>query len=208
MIAGLMKSRIDPLWEQAASPLIGIGMTPNQVTASGLVLVALSSAAYVYHHSSLAFGLCLAFAFTFDALDGAVARRTNMSTKAGGYFDAVVDRYQELAVFAAIGWVADLWAIAMFAFAGGILTSYAKARTALEIPVKNDGWPDFFERMERLVFICVLLAADGVATAMGAASPWILAGGFALYAVLANATALQRISRAFAMLKRADGKQP
>ncbi|MER9596181.1 CDP-alcohol phosphatidyltransferase family protein [Mesorhizobium sp. M0244] len=206
MIAGLMKSRIDPLWEQAASPLIAIGMTPNQVTAGGFVLVALSSGAYLYPQSSVAFGLCLAFAFTFDALDGAVARRRDMITKAGGYFDAMVDRYQELAVFAAIGWVADLWAIAMFAFAGGILTSYAKARTALEIPVENYGWPDFFERMERLVFI--LLAADGVATAMGAASPWILAGGLALYAVLANATALQRISRACAMLKRADGKQP
>ncbi|TIV05216.1 MAG: CDP-alcohol phosphatidyltransferase family protein, partial [Mesorhizobium sp.] len=94
MIAGLMKRRIDPLWEHAASPLIGIGMTPNQVTACGLVLVALSCAAYLYHQSSLAFGLCLALAFTFDALDGAVARRRHMSTKAGGYFDAMADRYQ------------------------------------------------------------------------------------------------------------------
>ncbi|RWN61207.1 CDP-alcohol phosphatidyltransferase family protein [Mesorhizobium sp.] len=208
MIAGLMKRRIDPLWEHAASPLIGIGMTPNQVTSGGLVLVALSCAAYLYHQSSLAFGLCLAFAFTFDALDGAVARRRHMSTKAGGYFDAMADRYQEFAVFAAIGWVADMWAIAMIAFAGGLLTSYAKARTAIEIPIENQAWPDFFERMERLVFICVLLAADGLATAMGAASPWILAGGFALYALVANATALQRINRAFAMLKRADAKQP
>ncbi|TJV55934.1 MAG: hypothetical protein E5Y18_05175, partial [Mesorhizobium sp.] len=48
MIAGLMKRRIDPLWEHAASPLIGIGMTPNQVTSGGLVLVALSCAAYLY----------------------------------------------------------------------------------------------------------------------------------------------------------------
>lgn len=205
MISGLMKSRIDPLWEKAASPLIRIGMTPNQVTAAGLVLVVLSSAAYLLHRSSLAFGLCLAFAFMFDALDGAVARRRKMRTKAGGYFDAMVDRYQELIVFSAIGWVTGLWAIAMIAFAGGILTSYAKARTAIEIPVDNQAWPDLFERMERLVLICALLAADGIARAMGSATPWILTGGFAVYALLANATALQRANRAFGMLRQVDG---
>lgn len=207
MIDGLMKKHIDPLWEKAATPLIRIGMTPNQVTGTGLVIVALTSAAYVWHRSSLIFGLTLAVAFAFDALDGAVARRRNMSTKAGGYFDAMVDRYQELVVLVAIAWVADLWPVAMLAFAGGVLTSYAKARTAIEIPVDNHAWPDFFERMERVVFLCVLLAVDGVATITGAGSPWIMLVGLSIYALLANLTAAQRINRAFAMLRRADRGQ-
>ena len=206
MIDSLFRTHIDPIWERAARPLIRLGMTPNQVTAAGLVLVLLVSAIYLLHRSSLLFGLTLAFAFTFDALDGAVARQRDMRTKVGGYFDAVVDRYQELAVLAAIAYVSGHWALAMFAFAGGVFTSYAKARTALEIPASNHGWPDFFERLERIVFLCVLLAVDGLATAAGLATPWILASGLGVYALLTHLTAIQRINRALAMLRAADRK--
>lgn len=204
MIDGLMKNHIDPLWERAAAPLVRIGMTPNQVTASGLALIALVSAAYLWHQSSLVFGLCLIVAFSFDALDGAVARQRNMATKAGGYFDAMVDRYQELVVFVAIAWITGLWPLAMIAFAGGVLTSYAKARTAIEIPISNDNWPDLFERFERIFFICAMLIIDGMATVIGLASPWVMTVGLAIYALLSNVTAGQRINRAFAMLRKAD----
>ena len=206
MIDGLMRDYIDPMWERMAQPLVRAGMTPNQVTATGLALIALVSAAYLYHQSNLAFGLTLAVAFAFDALDGAVARQRKMSTKVGGYFDAMVDRYQELAVLAAIAWVGGLWPLALFAFSGGVLTSYAKARTALEIPISNDGWPDLFERFERILFLCFMLAIDGVASLAGFGTPWILQGGLALYALLTHLTAAQRINRAFAMLKEADAK--
>lgn len=206
MIDGLMRDYIDPMWERMAQPLVRAGMTPNQVTATGLVLIALVSAAYLYHQSSLVFGLTLAVAFAFDALDGAVARQRKMSTKVGGYFDAMVDRYQELAVLAAIAWVANLWPVALFAFSGGVLTSYAKARTALEIQISNDGWPDLFERFERILFLCFMLAIDGVASLIGLGTPWILQGGLALYALLTHLTAAQRINRAFAMLKEVDAK--
>lgn len=204
MIDGLFKRHIDPLWEKAAAPLVRARLTPNQVTAAGLVLIAVASAAYLVHRSSLVFGLTLAVAFAFDALDGAVARQRDMRSKAGGYFDAMVDRYQELAVLAAIAFVANLWPVAFFAFAGGVLTSYAKARTAVEIAIDNDAWPDLFERLERIIFLCVLLVVDGVASAAGFGTSWILLAGLTLYAVLANVSALQRIARATAMLRRAD----
>jgi len=113
MIDGLFKRHIDPLWESMATPLIRIGMTPNQVTATGLALVVLTSGLYLWHGNPLVFGVTLAFAFAFDALDGAVARRRDMCTKSGGYFDAMVDRYQELVVLAAIAAVADLWWLAL-----------------------------------------------------------------------------------------------
>ena len=43
MIDGLIKSKIDPLWEAMATPLVRARMTPNQVTFAGLVLVTLVS---------------------------------------------------------------------------------------------------------------------------------------------------------------------
>ena len=118
MIDGLMKDYIDPLWERLAQPLVRAGLTPNQVTAAGLVLILLTSGTYLWHRSELVFGLTLAVAFAFDALDGAVARKTGLSSKTGGYFDAMVDRYQELVVLLAIAWPTGLWALAML----GILT--------------------------------------------------------------------------------------
>jgi phosphatidylglycerophosphate synthase len=207
MIDGLFRKHIDPMWERAARPLVRLGLTPNQITGSGLLLVLLVCGLYLVHRSSLVFGLTLAVAFSFDALDGAVARQRNMRTLAGGYFDAMVDRYQELAVLAAIAYVSGHWAMAMIAFAGGVFTSYAKARAALEMPVSNYGWPDLFERLERIVYICVLLAVDGIASAAGLATPWILQGGLAAYAALTHLTAVQRITRAFAMLRSADAKR-
>lgn len=199
MIDGLMKTVIDPLWERMAQPLVRAGLTPNQVTAMGLGLILLTSAAYLWHQSPLAYGLSLAVAFAFDALDGAVARQRGMSTKLGGYFDAMVDRYQELVVLGAIAWVSDLWALALLGFSGAVITSYAKARTAIEIPISNEAWPDLFERLERVIFLCVLLIVDGLT---GAA--WVLPAGLALYAGLCHVTAAQRIRRAMGLLKAVD----
>lgn len=199
MIDGLLKTYIDPLWEKMAQPLVRAGLTPNQVTSIGLVLVAGASAAYLLHRNPLIFGLTLTVAFAFDALDGAVARQRSMQTKFGGYFDAMVDRYQELAVLGAIAWVTDLWVLAFLAFSGAMITSYAKARTAIEIPIRNEAWPDLFERLERIIALCLLLIVVGV-TGWNVLMSW----GLGLYAALCHFTALQRAVRAVALLRAAD----
>lgn len=200
MIDGLLKKHIDPLWEAASSPLVRAGATPNQVTAAGLVLVCLSALAYLWHGSDLWFGLCLSLAFTFDALDGAVARRRGLSSRRGGYFDAVVDRYQELAVIAALAWQHQAWGLGMAAATGSFLISYAKARAALEMPISNEGWPDLFERMERVIYICLMLILAG------AFGGWVTVWGLGGFALLAHATALQRAWRAAGMLADQDAK--
>jgi phosphatidylglycerophosphate synthase len=204
MIDGLFKRHIDPLWESLSTPLVRARMTPNQVTATGLVLICLASLAYLWHGNAALFGGTLAVSFAFDALDGAVARRRDMCTRSGGYFDAMVDRYQELVVLAAIATVHDLWALALFAFSGGVLTSYAKARTAIEIPISNEAWPDFFERLERIIFLCAMLLAAGAAPLAGIAGASVIAAGLGVYGVLSHVTAVQRMRRAVGLLRAAD----
>ncbi|SDU33646.1 CDP-alcohol phosphatidyltransferase family protein [Stappia sp. ES.058] len=204
MIDGLFKRHIDPLWESLSTPLIRAGMTPNQVTATGLVLICLASLAYLWHGNPALFGVTLAVSFAFDALDGAVARRRDMCTRSGGYFDAMVDRYQELAVLGAIAAAQNMWGVALFAFSGGVLTSYAKARTAIEIPISNEAWPDFFERLERIIFLCAMLLAAGAAPLAGLSGATVIAGGLALYGVLSHFTAVQRMRRAVRLLRAAD----
>ncbi len=202
MIDGLIKHVLDPLWEKASTPLVKAKMTPNQVTLTGLGLIVLGAALYLWHRSDLVFGLWLAVSFAFDALDGAVARRRNMRSKAGGYLGAMVDRYQELFVLAAIAHVHDVWALAMLTFAGSVITSYAKARVALEAEVSNDGWPELFERLERIIYTCVLLVAAGLVPAGWV--PALIGWGMGLFALLTNITALQRFLRARAMLTAVD----
>ncbi|SHJ49983.1 CDP-diacylglycerol--glycerol-3-phosphate 3-phosphatidyltransferase/archaetidylinositol phosphate synthase [Shimia gijangensis] len=201
MIDGLIKDKIDPLWEAMATPLVKAGWSPNQVTFAGLVLVVLVSLGYVWHGSPLIYGLALGVAFAFDALDGAVARRRDMRSLSGGYFDAVVDRYQELAVLGTLAYVHDVWILALLAFSGSVLTSYAKARAAIEMPVSNENWPDFFERMERVIYLCLVLVLAGL---LPAYKDGIVVAGLAGFALLSHATALQRARRAWGMLKVED----
>ena len=198
MIDGLIKSKIDPLWEAMSTPLVRAGLTPNQVTFAGLVLIVLTSAAYLWHGSEVVYGLTLALAFAFDALDGAVARRRDMRSHAGGYFDAMVDRYQELAVLATLAHVHDAWPLALACFSGSVITSYAKARTAIETEISNEDWPDFFERMERVIYLCAMLIGAGL---LGG---WVVTVGLAGFAILSHLTALQRARRAWGLLRGLD----
>ncbi|OWU86399.1 hypothetical protein ATO6_06175 [Oceanicola sp. 22II-s10i] len=202
MIDGLIKHVLDPMWEKASTPLVRAKMSPNAVTLTGLGLIVLGSALYLWHRSDLVFGLWMAMSFAFDALDGAVARRRDMRSKAGGYLDAMVDRYQELAVLAAIAHVHDLWPAAMLAFAGSVITSYAKARVALETQASNDGWPQLFERLERIIYLCVMLVLAGVLPDAWAGT--VTLWGMGIFAALTNFTALQRFRTAFRMLQGID----
>jgi phosphatidylglycerophosphate synthase len=204
MIDGLFKKRIDPLWELLAKPVSRV-TTANAVTLAGFLLVAISCAAFLYHQSPLWFGVSLALAFSADSMDGAVARLRGESSHFGGYLDAMVDRYQELLVFITIAHFADAWAAAFLAFSGAFATSYAKARTAIEVPVSNDDWPDFFERQERIIFLCLLLVGAPIFSSARFPVSDILNGGLWLLAVISHGTALQRFGRARRILRAADG---
>jgi len=196
MIDGRFHASMNRLWETLGRGLARAGWSPNAITLAGLALVAAACAAYVVHRSELLFGLTLAVAFAFDGLDGAVARLTGRATRFGGYLDAVIDRYQEVLVFATIAWARDLWPAAFLAMSGSLLTSYNKARVAVETPIDNAAWPDLIERLERIVLLVAILVADGL-FAPPAAWPWsILATGLVLLGALSHATAVQRFLRA------------
>ena len=202
MIDSTNRALSERLWNALATPLVFIGLSPNQVTVAGLVLVLANCGAYVWHRDPFWFGLGLALSFAFDGLDGAVARRTGRSSKFGGYLDAVIDRYQEAAVFFAIALVTGWWPLCFLALTGALLTSYNKARTALEIPVDNTDWPDLMERLERIVVLCAGLILDPF---LGL--PWVkgpLHLSLLIIALFANLTAIQRFWRARARIRAAE----
>lgn len=204
MIDGLYKAHLDKMWDRAAQPLARIA-TANQVTLIGLLLVLASCGAFLLHEQPVLLGLCLGISFAADSLDGAVARLRGETSFFGGYLDAVIDRYQEGVVLLAFALTMTSWVPAFLAFWGAMMTSYAKARTAIEVPVDNNGWPDLFERQERIIYLCALLIfGPAVGGLLDVGTHSVMTVGLWGLALLCHATAVQRILRARHILMAAD----
>lgn len=204
MIDGLYKAHLDRMWDRAAHPLARIA-TANQVTLIGLLLVTASCGAFLLHGRPALLGVCLAVSFAADSLDGAVARLRRETSHFGGYLDAVIDRYQEGLVFLTFALMLTSWLPAFLAFWGAMMISYAKARVAIEIPIDNNGWPDLFERQERIIYICALLIfGPMLAAGLDVDRQAVMTIGLWGLALICHATAVQRMLRARKFLLSAD----
>jgi phosphatidylglycerophosphate synthase len=192
-----LSKRVTDIGNAMADWLVASDITPNQITFIGLILGLSNCALYLFHQNSFWLGIGLALAFPFDSLDGLVARRQGTVSRFGAYLDAVVDRYQEISTCLVIGLVTGWWLLVFFVITGSMLTSYNKARTAIEIPVDNKGWPDLMIQHRRLWLLCFSLAGDGWL-------PWLLFVSLSTLAVTAHFTAFQRFLRARRMLGEVD----
>jgi archaetidylinositol phosphate synthase len=196
-----LKKQVQQMLTSEASAAHRIGLTPNTVSVIGIVLSLFSAAAY-----ALALGqpllllvatiLLLASGFC-DALDGILARNYNQATVFGGFFDSVLDRYADAAVFAGViigGLCTPAWGLA--ALAGAVLVSYSRARAeAAGIKMESVG---LAERAERML---VLAAVSVIAIFWFPALEY----GIILLAILANLTVLQRGIYVYNSLKKKAG---
>ena len=184
-----LKQRVQ-FWIAAEAKLAhSIGLTPNQVSAIGIVLAVLSAFTYWnwrFHTFLLILAPLLLLASGFcDALDGALARLYEETTAFGGFLDSLLDRYADAIVFCGIilGGLCHLfWGLA--ALTGSLLVSYARARAeAAGVKMEAVG---IAERAERLIILAV---ASFLTIAWREALSW----GVIVLAVLTNLTVLQRV---------------
>jgi CDP-diacylglycerol--glycerol-3-phosphate 3-phosphatidyltransferase len=165
-----------------------IPITPNQITVIGVALTFVAAVLAALGHL-LWGGVVLAFAGTFDILDGALARSSGRAYPYGAFLDSTLDRYSEGAIyiglaayFAGTSGPLQRWLLlaTVAALAGSFLVSYVRARAQSLGFTCETG---LFARPERVV-----------ATVVG-----LIFGGPVLYvivfllAILTNLTALQRI---------------
>ncbi|MBI4549973.1 MAG: CDP-alcohol phosphatidyltransferase family protein [Candidatus Omnitrophica bacterium] len=151
MITSKYKPVFDRALRGAARAAAATGVSPNQLTLAGLAL-GIFSCLYLLWSRNLAVFAWLALIFgLLDGLDGAVARFTGKTSKFGSYLDAMCDRYYEIFVLFSVAHVTGYWGPASAMLSGSLLTSYAKARAAMEVSVSNSEWPDLLERAERSV---------------------------------------------------------
>src|SRR2546427_12251968 len=156
--------------ERLMTALGRLPVTPNQITVVGTAFTFLAAVLAAFGQLRWA-GVVLAFAGTFDILDGALARSTHSSYPYGAFLDSTLDRYSEgaiylglVAYFATAGGPLQRWlALAtVAALAGSFLVSYVRARAQSLGFTCETG---LFARPERVVALVVGLIFGGVGLA-------------------------------------------
>ena len=156
---------------------------PNVLTFLGLVINIWATWLFALGSFRWA-GVVVIGAGVFDMVDGRVARATSQVTRFGGFFDSVLDRYSDLALY--MGLLVYYASINRFpyivltaiAMTGSVMVSYTRARAENSIPKCKVG---FLERPERIVLIII-----GALFLRMAPVLWIIA-------VLSNLTVVHRM---------------
>jgi CDP-diacylglycerol--glycerol-3-phosphate 3-phosphatidyltransferase len=178
---------------------------PNALTAIGLVINIW--AAWLFARAGSApdprldfrwAGLVVLGAGLFDMVDGRVARATSQVTRFGGFFDSVVDRYSDLALY--MGLLVYYASINRFFYivltaivmTGSVMVSYTRARAENAIPKCKVG---FLERPERVVLIIIGALFGRMAPVL-----WVIA-------ILSNLTVVHRMIYTWQEAKRLEDAQ-
>jgi archaetidylinositol phosphate synthase len=206
-----LKKKVQQMLTSQANAAHKIGLSPNRISIIGFILALASAGSYALNTAQspwllVAVVLLLASGFC-DTLDGIVARTFHQTTIFGGFFDSVLDRYADAAVFAAIiiaglcnpSWDSPVWgpfwsaAWGLAALSGSMLVSYIRARAeAVGIEMESVGLAERADRMLILAVVSII------------AFFWLpaLGYGIALLAVLANFTVIQRALYVYKTLKK------
>ena len=167
-------------------------LTPNALTASGVILCAVASILVVFaDRNELLFYWLAAVVFVLgsllDILDGALARAGGKTTPFGAFIDSTTDRVSEGFMLTAIAYVLAsndhpvFVAVAMAAMLGSFLVSYTRAK-AEALGLRGD--VGIGSRAERVVVITTGLVL----------APWGLLGwALVLLAATAWVTVFQRV---------------
>ena len=194
-----LKKRIQQMLTSEAKVAHKIGLTPNKISIIGFILALASAITYALTPNQPPWLLILTTIFLLasgfcDTLDGIVARTFQQSTVFGGFFDSILDRYADAAIYAGIiisGLCNQILGLA--ALAGSVLVSYSRARAeAAGIKMESVG---FAERAERML----ILAASSIIAFFYLPA---LNYGIILLAVLSNFTVIQRGLHVYNQLKK------
>jgi len=169
---------------------------PNVLTFIGLLINIGGAALFARGRFKWAAAVVVA-AGLFDMVDGRVARATKQVTRFGGFFDSVLDRYSDLALY--MGLLVYYASINRFFYivltaivmTGSVMVSYTRARAENVIPKCKVG---FLERPERVVLIIIGALFDRMAPTL-----WVIA-------VLSNWTVVHRMRYTWRECKKLEAE--
>ena len=130
---------------------------PNVLTFVGVLINVVAAWALATGRFVTAGGIMIV-ANIFDFIDGKVAREMGMESAFGGFWDSVMDRFSDLALFLGLVYLyssvhrTDYVVITVMAMIFTVLTSYARARAESVVAQCKVG---FMERPERIVLFMI-----------------------------------------------------
>src|SRR5712675_3072969 len=169
-------------------------ISPNVLTFLGLVINTIAAILFGYANTTNFgrlfpyAGLVIIGAGIFDMVDGRVARATGQVTTFGAFFDSVIDRYSDVALFFGLlvyyarGNHFFYLVLVAFVMVSSVMVSYTRARAESLIGSCKVG---FMERPERIVLIIIGALFERFNTM--APVLWVLA-------VLSTITVIHRIA--------------
>ncbi|MFC7135096.1 MULTISPECIES: CDP-alcohol phosphatidyltransferase family protein [Salinibaculum] len=197
--------RLRPLADRLLAPFVAgaarVGLTPNGVSVLAFALaVAAGGCFYVAGGDPVWYlpGAFLVFLNGWlDLLDGALARRLSVESRAGDLLDHVLDRYADIVIILGLaGGIGD-WLLGAAAVTGVLMTSYLGTQAqAVDLDRVYGG---ALGRADRLA----LVGGVGVVAPFvtGSLGPWTLVGWLlVVFAAVGHLTALQRFYHAMAAL--------
>jgi len=192
-----LKAKVQSAIKTHAKAADKLGLTPNTISALGIVFAFFSALAYASGRQNLSLAVVLLMLSGYcDMLDGALARLYQKTTSFGGFLDSLLDRYADAAIYAGIilGGMCPLhWGLT--ALVGSFLVSYSRARAeAAGMKMESIG---LAERAERLIII----AAASIAEIFLKNA---LEAGIIVLAVLTNLTVIQRSLHVYKTLKKRE----
>jgi archaetidylinositol phosphate synthase len=135
----------------------------------------------------------------FDALDGKIAKMAGKASARGDFLDHVLDRYADVVMLGGVAFnlaYCHLW-VGTLALLGVLLTSYMG--TQAQAVGQGRAYGGILGRADRLVLLflggliqLILAPSGGVTYGVGVVSFGPLEWFMVLFAVLGNATAIQR----------------
>jgi CDP-diacylglycerol--glycerol-3-phosphate 3-phosphatidyltransferase len=150
---------------------VALRIHPNTLTAIGVFINVAAAWALALGRFVTA-GVIMVVANIFDFIDGKVARETNEASAFGGFWDSVLDRFSDIALFLGLIFLysrlgrTDYVMVTAIAMMFAIMTSYTRARAESLIAKCKVG---FMERPERIVLFMI-----GAFTNRMAAVMWVI----------------------------------
>jgi len=189
-----LRDDVYPIIEPITQALIRWKVHPNAITTSGFVVTVIGALLYAQDHVRTA-GFFVLLGGAHDIFDGRVARMRGMASKFGAFYDSVLDRISEIALYMglislynqyqqSIADIGMIYAI-MLAMGGSMMISYTRAKAE---SMGLDCSVGLMQRAERVVLLGLGSLAFGLM--------WdgiVLSGIIVIVAVLTNWTALHRI---------------
>ena len=150
---------------------VALRIHPNILTFVGLLINVLAAYELARGHFIRA-GAIIVAANIFDFIDGKVAVELNAVSLFGGFWDSVIDRFSDIALFLGLIYLyshlgrTDYVMVTAIAMMFAIMTSYTRARAESLIKKCKVG---FMERPERIVLFMI-----GAFTNRMAAVMWVI----------------------------------